>query len=542
MTVRTFQLTGNVINGNISIICNTHINIYIEYTEQQGGVQVDFKGKDYEKRQTFNHDPDVDSSEYFNAGDIERGQLVEEPSGAAEYLQNARTDYDEWKTVKQDPRIPTGGGHTEEEYLALPENLRVELIDGVFYAMASPARIHQTAALEIARQLMDCVEKHCKEYFVYIAPSDVALGEDRKTVVQPDVYVHCDLEKDIKPGPFRGAPDFAVEVLSPSNPENDLWRKRELYCRHGVREYWVVDPRELTVYTFDFEKKNDGDDIPEKYTFQDKVPVRISKGTCRIDFGRVYDKIKHFYRESSGIPGSRDNPKSRESKDYVQEASGAASYLRNAGKGSDEQTRGMPRDPRIPTGGGHTEEEYFALPDDLRVELIDGVFYQMASPAMPHQTAALEIARQLWDCIEEHGREECFAYIAPSDVALGEDKMTVVQPDVYVHCHPERETLTGPHRGAPDFAIEVLSPSNPENDLWRKRELYRRHGVREYWIVDPAGFSVYIFDFEKESPGEEAPERYAFDTEVPVRISDGTCKVDFRKVYRKIEHFYKMNP
>jgi hypothetical protein len=66
--------------------------------------------------------------------------------------------------------------------------------------------------------------------------------------------------------------------------------------------------------------------------------------------------------------------------------------------------------------------------------------------------------------------------------------------------------------------------------------------VREYWIVDPAGFSVYTFDFEKEDKGEEAPERYAFDTEVPVRISDGTCKVDFRKVYRKIEHFYKMNP
>ena len=127
MTVRTFQLTGNAINGNISIICNTHINIYIEYTEQQGGVQVDFKGKDYEKRQTFNHDPDVDSSEYFNAGDIERGQLVEEPSGAAEYLQNARTDYDEWKTVKQDPRIPTGGGHFFTPWLHLQGFIRRQL-------------------------------------------------------------------------------------------------------------------------------------------------------------------------------------------------------------------------------------------------------------------------------------------------------------------------------------------------------------------------------------------------------------------------------
>ena len=257
---------------------------------------MDFKDKDNEKRQTINHDPIIDSSEYFNAGDIERGELVEEPSGAAEYLQNAWTDYDEWKTAKQDPRIPTGGGHTEEEYLALPDDLRVELIDGVFYAMASPARIHQTVALEIARQLMDCVEKHCKECFVYIAPSDVALGEDRKTVVQPDVYVHCHPERETLTGPYRGAPDFAIEVLSPSNPENDLWRKRALYRRHGVREYWIVDPAGFSVYIFDFEKEDPGEEVPKRFAFDTEVPVRISGGTCKVDFRRVLHKIEHFYR------------------------------------------------------------------------------------------------------------------------------------------------------------------------------------------------------------------------------------------------------
>lgn len=259
--------------------------------------------------------------------------------------------------------------------------------------------------------------------------------------------------------------------------------------------------------------------------------------------GKDYKKQQTLDHDPNMDSSESFNAEDIENGELVQESSGAAEYLQNAWPDYDEW-KTAEQDPRIPTGDGHTEEEYLALPDDLRVELIDGVFYQMAAPAMPHQTAALEIARQLWDCIEEHGKEECFAYIAPSDVALGEDKKTVVQPDVYVHCHPERETLTGPYRGAPDFVIEVLSPSNPENDMWRKRDLYCRHGVREYWIVDPAGFTIYVFvfDFEKNGTGEKTPQRYTFDTEVPVRISGGTCKVDFRKVYRKIEHFYKMSP
>lgn len=222
-------------------------------------------------------------------------ECAQEPSGAAAYLQNAKQEYEKnGFAVKQDPRIPTGGGHTEDEYFALPDDLRVELIDGVFYAMASPARKHQTVAVEIIRQLWDCIEQNKKECFAYIAPSDVALGEDKKTVVQPDVYLHCDLEKDKEPGPYRGAPDFAIEVLSPSNPENDLWRKRELYKRYGVREYWIVNPEGFTVYVFDFEKKESEEDTPEKYTFNDTVPVKISNGICAVDFYKVYSKIEHF--------------------------------------------------------------------------------------------------------------------------------------------------------------------------------------------------------------------------------------------------------
>ena len=72
---------------------------------------------------------------------------VQEPSGAAAYLENAGQKKEDWVDVPAyDPRIPGGDGHTEEEYFSLPDDLRVELIDGVFYAMTSPSRLHQGTA------------------------------------------------------------------------------------------------------------------------------------------------------------------------------------------------------------------------------------------------------------------------------------------------------------------------------------------------------------------------------------------------------------
>ena len=214
--------------------------------------------------------------------------LVKEPSGAAAYLKNT-----EQEKASRIHEIPSGGGHTEEEYFALPDDLSVELIDGVFYVMESPSKLHQKTAFEIAKQLDECIEEHVLPCFLYIAPSDVALGEKRDTIVQPDIYAHCDSKKETKTGPHRGSPDFVVEVLSPYNPENDLWRKRDLYQRHGIREYWIINPLGLKVYVFNYEKSND----PEKYTFEDVVPVHLSQGTCAVDFARIYQKILHLLKE-----------------------------------------------------------------------------------------------------------------------------------------------------------------------------------------------------------------------------------------------------
>lgn len=144
--------------------------------------------------------------------------------------------------------------HSYDEYLRWPEDVRYELIDGVAYLMApAPTVRHQDIAGEIFRQIANTLQgKPCR---VFIAPVDVRLpkadeaDEAIDTVVQPDVLVVCD-ERKISERGVRGAPDFVVEVLSPATAGHDQVKKRRIYERHGVREYWLVHPTDqvLTVY------------------------------------------------------------------------------------------------------------------------------------------------------------------------------------------------------------------------------------------------------------------------------------------------------
>ena len=184
--------------------------------------------------------------------------------------------------------------------------------------------------------------------------------------------------------------------------------------------------------------------------------------------------------------------------------------------------------------GEYTKEDYYSLPDEERVELIDGVFYDMASPTRIHQGILGGMYVQLDECIQKQAGT-CFLYMSPSDVELSD--RTVVQPDIYIHCHPENE-YPEPLRAAPDFVVEIVSPSNPGHDIWRKQELYRNHGVREYWVVDPRRKLVTVFPFEK----EELPKTYEFEDVIPIGISNGECEVDFRKVFRRVAHFYAEKP
>lgn len=161
--------------------------------------------------------------------------------------------------------------YTEEDYENLPDDVRAELIDGRFFDMASPSRIHQ----EILGELLLAIGNHIKSKGgscrVYPAPFAVKLARARDTIVEPDISVICDTDKLTDRG-CSGAPDWIIEIISPSNPGHDYIRKLNLYADAGVREYWIVDPTVGSVAVYHLE---DGTFRAKPYTFQDTVKVNI---------------------------------------------------------------------------------------------------------------------------------------------------------------------------------------------------------------------------------------------------------------------------
>ena len=176
--------------------------------------------------------------------------------------------------------------YTLEDYLRLPDDQRVELIDGVFYDMAAPTTIHQSIAGFLHKKFLDFVMANKGPCFPFISPVDVQLDCDDKTVVQPDVLVVCDRTK-YQNGRVFGAPDLVIEVLSPSTRRKDMQLKMYKYAGAGVREYWMVDPEKKLVVQYDLEHLG----IPAVYNFQSLIPVLIWDSACRIDLGEMDETI-----------------------------------------------------------------------------------------------------------------------------------------------------------------------------------------------------------------------------------------------------------
>ncbi len=178
----------------------------------------------------------------------------------------------------------------------------------------------------------------------------------------------------------------------------------------------------------------------------------------------------------------------------------------------------------------YTVEDYYNTSEDDHVELINGVFYDMAPPSRKHQRISMQLSILIGNYIRENNGP-CQAYAAPFGIQLSaDDDTTIVEPDISVICDKEKLTDRG-CTGAPDWIIEIVSPGNPAHDYIRKLNLYYRAGVRLYWIVDPDTESVAIYDFENK---ELIPAEYSFNDKVKVSIYSDFI-VDFEDIKKELQ-------
>ena len=152
-----------------------------------------------------------------------------------------------------------------------------------------------------------------------------------------------------------------------------------------------------------------------------------------------------------------------------------------------------------------TYEDYLNIPGDERYELINGEFILVGSPNEPHQAASLGFSLELGYFVRDRGLGRVYA--APFDILLTDlEGVNVVQPDIIFVSRERESIITRANiKGAPDLIVEILSPSTGRLDRTTKRDLYARHGVREYWIADPDAQTVSVMllkDGKYETVGE----------------------------------------
>ncbi len=147
-----------------------------------------------------------------------------------------------------------------------------------------------------------------------------------------------------------------------------------------------------------------------------------------------------------------------------------------------------------------TWADYQQWPDDARCEIIDGQIYDMTpAPGTAHQELLINLASRIYGYLKD---KPCKVFVAPFDVRLAEKKESrnncsnVVQPDISIICDPKKIDEKG-CVGAPDLVVEILSASTASKDQVKKRRLYERHGVKEYWLIHPIERYAHIYTLKE---------------------------------------------
>lgn len=164
----------------------------------------------------------------------------------------------------------TSGNYTIADIEALPDGQRAELFDGEMIMMATPTTTHQRLIGELYIMIANYIRSNKGNCEVLFAPFGVFIKQDDRNYLEPDIVVICDNGKLDNKG-CHGAPDWVIEIVSPSSRKLDYERKLAVYMETGVREYWIVDPKRqiITVY---YQEQSAS---PVIYRFGDVIQVGI---------------------------------------------------------------------------------------------------------------------------------------------------------------------------------------------------------------------------------------------------------------------------
>jgi Uma2 family endonuclease len=175
--------------------------------------------------------------------------------------------------------------------------------------------------------------------------------------------------------------------------------------------------------------------------------------------------------------------------------------------------------PAIDRSDRFTYRHYKTWPDEERWELIEGQAWNMSpAPSTRHQDIQAQLITALRNLLKG---KSCKAFDAPFDVLLprageADDEVdTVVQPDIVVYCDKSKLQKNGA-RGAPDLIMEILSPRTSRRDQNEKFRLYEKHGVREYWVVDPGNQSIWVWRLKAEGGYDEGELRDLLRDDSPI--------------------------
>ncbi|MCS6937489.1 MAG: Uma2 family endonuclease [Candidatus Bipolaricaulota bacterium] len=141
-----------------------------------------------------------------------------------------------------------------------------------------------------------------------------------------------------------------------------------------------------------------------------------------------------------------------------------------------------------------TYEDYLRLPNDgKRYEILEGEIVVSPSPVTKHQRISRNLLAILHHHVAQHKLGEVFS--APTDVVLS--RTNVVQPDLFFVSHARQKIITEKNiQGAPDLVVEILSDTSEEQDRVAKKQIYARHGVKEYWLIDPDRETLEVYKLD----------------------------------------------